>query len=412
LYPVNPNADEILGHKCYHAVTDIPETADLAVVSTPRSQVPKVVGECTGKGIKAIIIVTQGFADADEHGETLQAEVTRIAREGGARLMGPNTFGTSNAFHNFTSAFAPVDLQPVPIGMICQTGLFMAGIPGFPMMGKGIDLGNGCDIDFADGLEYFEDDPEVKVVLLHVEAIKNGTRFMEVAGRVSRKKPVLVLKTGRGEQAARAVQSHTGSLAGSDRVYEAAFRQCGLIRVSGIDEFQDFTRAFLRLPPMRGDGVGIVSIAGAGGVMTIDACDRYGLRLGRPSAETLDKISHLAPPWQTLDNPSDIWPAIMIARHPVDHVLCTVADAFLSDADIDAIIIVTHAGLLFGAPEVFQRVGRFDKPVVSWLYGSGMEHVIDGFEEKGEAVVYPNVERAVRALARLKQYHDYLRKTE
>lgn len=407
LYPVNPKAGEILGRKCYPSVRDIPEAADLAVVSTPRSQVTKVVRECTEKGIKAIIVVTQGFADADEEGKALQAQLVRIARRGGSRLMGPNTFGTCNAFCRFTSAFAPVDLQPVPIGMICQTGLFMAGIPKFPMLGKGIDLGNACDIGFADALEYFEDDPQVEIILLHMEGATEGARFIEVAGRVARKKPILVLKTGRGEEAARAMQSHSGSLAGRDEVYDAVFRQCGLIRVSDIDEFHDFTRAYLRLPPMKGDGVGIITIAGAGGVMAIDACERYGLRLARPSAATLEKIASLAPPWQRLENPADIWPSFMIARHRIDDVVYTIADAFLSDAAVDGIIVVSHAALLLGAPDVFQRSKRFDKPVVCWLYGSGTEQWIGAFEEKEETVVFPNLERAARALARVKQYHDY-----
>ena len=407
LYPVNPNAGEILGRKCYPSVKDIPETADLAVISTPRSQVTKVVKECTEKGIKAITVVTQGFADADGEGKALQAQLVQIARRGGSRLMGPNTFGTSNAFCRFTSAFAPVDLQPVPIGMICQTGLLMSGIPRFPILGKGIDLGNACDIGFADGLEYFEDDPQVEVILLHMEGATEGARFIEVAGRVARKKPILVLKTGRGQQAARAIQSHSGSLAGRDEVYDAVFRQCGLIRVSDIDEFHDFTRVYLRLPLMKGDGVGIITIAGAGGVMAIDACERYGLRLAKPSAATLEKIAFLAPPWQRLDNPADIWPSFMIARHRIDNVVYTVADAFLSDAAIDGIILVSHAALLLGAPEVFQRSKSFNKPIVCWLYGSGTEQWIDAFEDKGETVAFLNVGRAARALARVKQYHDY-----
>jgi len=407
VYPVNPKADEIMGKTCYPSVKDIPETTDLAVISTPRSEVPKIVRECIEKGIRAITVVAQGFADADEEGKKLQLEITRIAREGGARIMGPNTFGSINAFCNFTSAFAPLDLQPVPIGIICQTGMFMAGIPRSPMLGKGIDLGNACDIDFADGLEYFEQDPQVKVIFLHMEGTKDGARFMEVARRVSKKKPILALKTGKGEQSAKAMQSHTGTLTGKDEVYDAAFKQCGVIRVSDVDEFNDFTRAFLRVPLMKGRGVGIITIAGAGGIMAIDACEKYNLRLGRPSAQTLDKIAFLAPPWQTLENPADIWPAFMIGRHRIDEVYYTIMDAFLADPNIHGIIIVSHAAFLLGAPDIFQRANKFEKPVVSWLYGSGMEELIGKIDENEETVVFPNLDRAARALSRLKQYHTY-----
>ena len=408
VYPVNPKADEILGKKCYRSVKDIPEKVDLAVISTPRSEVPKIVRECTEKGIKAITVVAQGFADADDEGQELQSEIVRIARAGGARIVGPNTFGSSNAFCNFTSAFAPLDLQRVPIGVVCQTGLFMAGIPRFPMLGKGIDLGNACDIDFADGLEYFKQDPQVKVILLHIEGIRDGGRFMDVAKRVSKKKPILALKTGRGEQSTKAMQSHTGTLTGKDEVYDAAFKQCGVIRVSDVDEFDDFTRAFLRLPLMKGREVGIITIAGAGGIMAIDACEKYNLRLAKPSPETLEKMAFLAPSWQTLENPADIWPAFMIGRHRIDEVYYTIMDAFLADPNIHGIIIVSHAAFLLGAPDIFQRANKFEKPVVCWLYGSGMEELIGKIDENEETVVFPNLDRAVRALSRLKQYHEYL----
>jgi acetyltransferase len=225
---------------------------------------------------------------------------------------------------------------------------------------------------------------------------------------VSKKKPILALKTGKGEQSAKAMQSHTGTLTGKDEVYDAAFKQCGVLRVSDVDEFNDFTRAFLRVPLMKGKGVGIITIAGAGGIMAIDACEKYNLRLGRPSGQTLDKIAFLAPPWQTLENPADIWPAFMIARHSIDEVYYTIMDAFLADPDVHGIIIISHAAFLLGAPDIFQRASRFDKPVVCWLYGSGMEELIDNVEEKGETVTFPNVERGVRALSKLKEYHEYL----
>ena len=386
---------------------DVPERVDLAVVSTPRSEVRGVVRQCIEKGIRAITIVTQGFADANEEGARMQSELVRMAREGGARIMGPNTFGTCNAFTSFTSAFTPVEMKQVPIGFMCQTGVFIAGIPGFAMLGKGIDLGNASDIDFADGLEYFEHDPQVKVVFLHVEGLPNGARFMEVARRVSRRKPILALKTGRGEQSAEAMQSHTGTLAGSDQVYEAAFRQSGVMRVDDIDEFEDFTRAYLRVPPMTGSGVAVITVAGGAGIMAIDAAEKYGLRLATLHPDTLEGIAPLAPPWQALGNPADIWPAIMIQRRRLDEVCYTIADAFLADDAVHGIILVAHAAFVFGAPDMFRRANECGKPILCWLYGSRMEELIAKAEEKGEMAAFPSVDRAVRTLARLKQYHDF-----
>jgi acetyltransferase len=166
IYPVNPATEEILGFKCYPSVKAIPGEIDLAVILTPGQTVPQLVKECTDKGIKAITVVAQGLADGDVHGEKLQEEIVRLAHDGGARIIGPNTFGTGNAFIKFNSAFTFIDMKEVPIGVICQTGLFMSGLPSFPMVGKGIDLGNTGDVDFSDGLEYFENDHQVKVIFL------------------------------------------------------------------------------------------------------------------------------------------------------------------------------------------------------------------------------------------------------
>ncbi|GAI42463.1 unnamed protein product, partial [marine sediment metagenome] len=259
------------------------------------------------RGIKAITVVGQGFADSDAEGKALQAEMVRIAREGGARIVGPNTFGTANAFINFNSSYVQMDMKKVPTGIICQTGLFFGGLPKFPILGKGIDIGNACDIDFSDGLEYFEDDPEVKVILLYIEGMRDGRRFLDVAGRVAKKKPIIAIKSGQSEEAAQATQSHSGSLAGRDEVYDAAFRQCGVIRVTTAEEFDDLSKAFLHLPLMKGRGVGIITNTGGGGIMATDACTRHNLDLAKLSPESLRELDAIAPPWQDFQNPADIW---------------------------------------------------------------------------------------------------------
>jgi len=417
LYPVNPNADEILGMKCYPSVVDVPEEVDLAVISTGRSVVPGIVRECTQRGIKALTIVGQGFADGDEEGKELQSEIVRIAREGGARILGPNTFGTANAFNHFTSAYAPIRMERVAIGLISQTGYYFMGLGNFVVVGKGIDLGNACDIDFADALEYFEDDPEIELICLHIEGIRDGRRFIEVAGRVARKKPILALKTGKGDEGARAAQSHTGTIVGKDEVYDAAFKQCGVIRVSDVDEYEDLAKAFLRLPLMRGKGVGVITVTGAGGIMAIDLLEKYNLRLSKLSAETLAKINALAPSWQRMDNPADIVPAFLIAGHPMDQVLNTVFDAFLSDEDVSALILI-FAGFFqppdevsFDPSEGLSLIAeKFkEKPIVFWLYGPGVEGVASMIEKRGSIVVYPTLDRAVRALSRLNYYFQIIK---
>jgi len=411
LYPVNPGADEILGIKCYRSLAEIPDDIDLAVILTPSRHGPKLVKECVDKGIKAITIVGQGYADADAEGKRLQDEVVRIAREGVARIVGPNTFGTGNAYHHFNTAFTRIAMHEVPTGVICQTGLYMSGLPYFPIVGKGIDIGNACDIDFADGLEYFEDDPMVKVIMLYIEGMRNGRRFMEVAGRVSKKKPILALKSGRCDDSARAAQSHSGSLAGSDEVYDAAFKQCGVLRVTGENEFQDMTRAFLKLPLMKGRNVGIISITGGGAIMATDACARHGLKLAKLSDASLKKLKTLAPPWQHLGNPADIWPPSMIAGNPLHVVLATVLETFAADDNVDGLFIILpgeYHPLMDPVLDCFKLIDKYDKPAVLWCYSIEIDKVVPLIESRGRIVHYHTMDQAANVLSKLNDYYEYL----
>jgi len=197
IYPINPNVSEILGVKTYSSVTEITDDVDLAVIATPRSSVPQLVKECAECNIKAIVIVAQGFSDAsDEEGKQLQKEINDIAQAKQARILGPNTLGTANAFINFSSSFAKLRMKKHPIGVICQTGIFFVGFPEMAFVGKGIDLGNACDISFADGLKYFENDSETKVVALHIEGMQDTKAFTNISRDIARNNPVLALKKG------------------------------------------------------------------------------------------------------------------------------------------------------------------------------------------------------------------------
>jgi len=411
LYPVNPSANEILGVKCYPSVREIPDDIDLAVILTPRSVVPKLIKECTEKGIKAITVVGQGFADGDAEGKELQAEIVRIAREGGARIMGPNTFGTANAFINFSSAFVHTDMQEVPTGIICQSGLFFGGLPKFPILGKGIDLGNACDIDFSDGLEYFEDDPDVKVILLYIEGLKDGRRFIEVASRVAKKKPIIAVKSGQSEAAALAAQSHSGSLAGRDEVFDTVFKKCGVIRVTAVEEFHDLSKAFLRLPLMKGRGIGIITMTGGGGIMATDACARHNLGLAKLSPESVGKLDALAPSWQHFENPADIWPPSMISGIPLPAMIRNTLETYLVDDNVHGVMIIMppfpskYAHLVF---ESIKLTNQFEKPVVIWLYGTEVEDLVSWLENEGRIVYYPTMDQALNVLSRLNDYYEYL----
>jgi acetyltransferase len=310
IYPINPKADEILGVKAYPDIREIPENIDLAVIATPRATVPDRVKECTEKGVGALVIIAQGFADSDEEGKMLQEKVLEIARKGKTRIMGPNTFGVTNAYTGLSTALPRFKLEKTRVGIISQSGLFFIGFPQF-RFGKVIDIGDCCDIDFADSLAYFEDDPQTKVVMLHMEGIKDGQKFFKAAKKTTMKKPLIVLKSGRTETGGRAAQSHTGSIVGKDEVYDAVFRETGVIRANDEEEAEDLIQTFLTLPLMQGKKTGIVTWAGSTGVITADACDKYGLdvtKLSKPTLETLQKLS--PPPWLPLGNPVDLWACV------------------------------------------------------------------------------------------------------
>jgi len=345
VYPINPRATNILGKKTYSSIGEIDADIDLAVISTPRSQVPDIVEECIKKGIEAIIIVGQGFADADDEvGKGLQEKIIRMARNSGTRIIGPNTVGVANPFINFTTSFAKQpEMKRLPIGVICQTGMFFGSFPDLKILGKGIDLGNACDLDFADCLEYFEYDQDTEIIFLHIEGIKNGRRFMEVAKRVARKKPILALKTGLSPRSAKVAQSHTGSITGKKEIWEAVFKQCGIIRVMDFDEIGDLIKAFSYLPLMKGRTIGIISLSGGIGLMAMDGCEEYQLDIPDFSPETRKKIINISPKWHAINNPVDIWPAMGISRHPFGEVLKTTIEAVLADKKIDAVLLIVGA---------------------------------------------------------------------
>lgn len=407
IYPVNPNADEIFGIRAYHNINELPEMVELAIIGTPRSEVLHAMRSCIRKGIKAVIIFSQGFAEADEEGKALQKEIAEIAREAGTRILGPNTLGVTNGFYGFSSGFAQLERSKLPIAVVSQTGMILQGFTRSTIFGKGIDLGNMCDIDFVDVLEYLEDDPEVKVIFLHMEGIKRGRKFLEVARRVSKKKPLLVLKTGRSNRGREAIRSHSGSLAGEDIIYDGAFKQCGVIRLKSIDELQDMAKTFLNFSWVEVRRMAIITATGGGGIIATDACEESNLELAQLSRETLGKVEDLSPPWFSIGNPVDIWPASLVHGYP--KVFGVALGAVLSDKNVDAVLCVLPSPVhkVFDVSGIIERTAaKFDgKPIVIWRAGYlYSEEQVALFEKNRKAVVYPTGERAVRALATLTEY--------
>ena len=416
VYPVNPQADYIAGIRAYQHVSDVPEKVDLAVIPVwERSAVPDLVKQCTDAGIKAIIVVTQGFADGDSEGQELQDRILKTAREAGARLLGPNSLGVANAFTGLNTSFVPHEMEKVPLGIICQSGLFFSHLRTVKTLGKGIDVANGCDVHIADALEYYQADPQTKVILLHTEGMRDGKRFMETARRVSRRKPIIALKTARSAEGARAAASHTGSLAGRDEVFRAALKQCGILLASNVEEMEDLAKAFLRLPLMKGKRVGIISMSGGGGVMLADACHDHGLTVTHLSPETEARLQQLFPPWMSTTNPLDIWPVSAHSGLRLSETTLAALRSFLADPNVDGLVLafgtvfIQEAMLVAQAlPELMEMYG---KPVCWWTVTGAEEEREAEIEKMGMAVFYSG-ERAVRALRKLGDYWQFLQTSD
>jgi acetate---CoA ligase (ADP-forming) len=416
IFLVHPQAPEILGYQAYARVADLPEVPELAVISLARDRVVPVVEECLARGIRRFVVISQGFADADPPGRDLQARLVSLIRSHQALLVGPNTMGSLNAFADFTSAFVDVKREPhpPPVSLAAQSGALQVGQESFTgPLGKAVDLGNAADVGFTEVLEYFEHDPQTRVIVLHMEGLVQGRRFLEVAHRVNRQKPILVLKTGSSTAGAQAALSHTGSLVGQDAVVSAAFARAGITRARGASDLVDKVQAFRKLPVLKGPRIGIATPSGALGIMTLDALSREGLMAGHLPAEIREKVEPQGPYWHRLHNPVDLWPIGMQTGDYLE-VAGETLRAFLADPGIDGLLAMLPAlssplhRNITNAPEFIAGLDldKFDKPLVVALYGDYRDHLMNELEQVPGVACFCSVERAVQALACLYQYHQ------
>ena len=310
VYIINPSMARSDGCNVFSSLEDVPSPIDLAIITVERSRVPGALRACGEKGIPAAIVITQGFADADEEGARLQNEIVAVAREHGLRILGPNTIGVANAFTKFTSSFIELGYDLTPIGQVAQSGLFMMGHhlinnepAGFCMA---VDLGNACDIDLVDVLEYYGKEARIRVIECHTEGIKDGRAFLETAARVSRTKPIVILKAGTSRAGRVAVASHTGAAAGEGEIYQAAFRTAGVVQAGDSEELRLLSKAFVIYAPPKGRRVAIMSFSGGGAILAIDAIEGAELALATLSESTKAKLRPLFPPWIDVENPVDV----------------------------------------------------------------------------------------------------------
>ncbi|MDF9409756.1 acetate--CoA ligase family protein [Pelotomaculum isophthalicicum JI] len=416
IYPVNRQGGSILGYQAYTSLLDVPEIPDLAVICAPRDAVPELFGQCAARGVKIVIITAQGFFDGDERGRLMQEELLDMAAQNSIRVLGPNTLGIVNNYHNFCTSFINF-INPVkPIGITCQTGTFYLGASQLCTgIGILVDTGNTTDIDVSDVLGHLARDPRLKVINIHMESLKNGTKFMEAAKDAVPLTPVVIYKTGTSAAGSIAASSHTGSLAGEDKVFDTAFKQCGLFRAADVEEMIDLNKAFCTFNGIKGNRIGIVSISGGAGVMAVDACIRYGLEIAALSKTTFEQLNELFPPWARCGNPMDMWPASMFNGYQYSYR--RILEAFMEDPQVDSVICMTGSFLdkeedFLDVTGVIREIaGKYpDKPIVVSTCGNRYRDYEQELEKDNNVVYYFSLERAARALSALYKYHRLIKK--
>ena len=408
---INPSMAAESGANAYASLDDLPEPADLAVVSVARHLVLDVLKDCVRNRIPAALVITQGFADADETGRKMQDQMVALARETGLRILGPNTIGVANARDSFTSSFIELQKDDAPIGQIAQSGLFMMGhhiINNEPAgFSVAIDLGNACDIGPVEALDYFEQDDGIRVIQCHLEGIADGRAFLETAARVTRSKPIVALKAGRSKGGERAVASHTGAAAGETAVYRAAFEKAGVIEAETAEELRLFSKALVTYRPPRGRRVAVMTFSGGGAILSIDAVEGAGLSLATLSEETRTALCPLFPDWLEVDNPVDIW--IPVSRD-LHGSYPKILELLLRDPSVDAVICIYCSYRLpkyadFDCSAHIRRLAAAypDKPILGWTYGLDISGFTRSVEADGNAVVFPSLESAAKTLDKLAQ---------
>ncbi|MCS6842724.1 MAG: CoA-binding protein, partial [Caldilineales bacterium] len=375
VYPVNPKATEILGLRCYPDIEAVPDPVELAVLVVPAGLCPGVLEACGRRGIRAAIVISGGFREVGPKGAALEAELVHIARRHGMRLIGPNCVGTLDAHTGLNTTFIRTMPQPGAIAFVSQSGAICGGILEWTA-GKGIGfsrfatLGNAADVTETDLLLDLAEDPNTRVIVAYIEAIRDGRRFIDVARQVTPHKPILVIKAGRTQAGTRAVSSHTGSIAGSMAAYDAAFRQAGVVRVDSVEELFNNALALAYGPLPRGRRVAVVTNAGGPASLAADEVEQVGLAMPPTSAGTRARLAEFAHPEAQLANPVDMLGG---AEAPDYERAIT---ALLQDDGFDAVLPILVPQALVDPVAVAEAIGRAaqsqagePKPVVACFMG-------------------------------------------
>lgn len=409
VYAIHPSLPEISGFKAYPSILAVPDKVDLAIIAVRNSLVPSILGECIKKGVKGVVLITAGFKEIeDKAGAELQDRIAAVANEANIKIIGPNTFGIVNLHANLNATFTPeFSLTPRGnISLVSQSGGFCHLLAPLAMVervgfSKIIGLGNRCNVEFADILDYLADDPDTQVIMMFVEGVDDARRLFEVARSVTKRKPIVAVKAGRFKFKDKAAYSHTGSLAGKYEVYVAAFEQAGIIMVESSTELLDIAKGLALCPLPKGNKVAVLSGQAGPGIIMSDICEQHGLELARFSPKTTEQVEALLPPLAIRSNPIDMGPAWYDWE-----TIRKVIEVVLADENTDGLVLYAAyasanrpllkeiASLLKSPAQEKPIICCFPSPTGIWV------------EEKNEFVesdvaLYPTPERAAKALVGL-----------
>lgn len=424
LYAVNPEAKEILGVPCYPSLSDVPDDVDVAVVVVPAEKVVDVAEEAGRKGVKGLIVISSGFKEVGPEGAERERRLIEVVRKYGMRLIGPNCVGVYVPKSGMNTLFLSRERQGYPghgfIAFASQSGAFGSAVLDWAAMrgigiSKFISYGNKADVDEVDVLKYLVEDVDTRVITLYIEGVERGREFLDTLREVTKYKPVVVLKSGRTEAGARAASSHTGSLAGSDAVYDAAFKQCGVIRAYSMEELFDFATALGMQPPAAGDRVAVLTVGGGSGVMATDALVDLGLKVPRLSDDTVAKLRRVLLPFASPYNPVDV------TGSAVDEHLVEAIEIILKSGEVDAVMWLPYYMVPGITPElnrkflsrvrkVFQEIGRI-VPIVGVATGGSYTAIYAREAESMGIPMYISPERAAKAIKALVDYGRWLKRS-
>lgn len=409
VYPINPQGGEIAGLKCYPTVLDVPGSIELAVIVIPYPYVPQALRTCGEKGIQAAIVISAGFREAGMEGLERERELIEIAHQYNIRLIGPNCLGVIDTYAPLNASFAAGTPPSGPMAFMSQSGALGTAVLDIALAGrlglsKFVSLGNKADVSEIDLLQAWVNDERTNVIMIYSEGLPNGEEFTRVARQITRQKPVIAIKSGVTQSGSRAVSSHTGSLAGSEQAYKAAFNQAGILRAESMQSLFDMALAIGYQPPLEGDRIAIITNAGGPGILATDALERAGLTMARFKIETIHALEQYLPDAASAANPVDVLGDARADRYRF--ALENVA----ADPNADAILVVLTPQAMTEIEATAEAVGELasqsDKPILACFMGEAS--VVKGVEILNRYNVpnYSFPERAALALRAMADYRE------